>query len=330
MDDRANITVETGKLTQLGAIGLDAEAVLQTAGLPTTWLSRPTSRLTVPQYRAFLLAMEQLSPTPTLPLVIGRATVSGTFHPVSFAALCSSDLGVAARRVRDHTRLCVPKVLEIDETGDGLSLAWHWEPRVAGMPFSDAATPIVFMVELARVATRTHVVPTRVVLEHPVPDPAFVDFFGVTPEVGDRARVTFRAEDATRPFLTANPDMWSAFEPHLQRRMQLMEASRSVTERVRERLLECLPSGQATADTVARRMGRSRRTLARQLAAEGTSFRALVATVRHELALHYLRRTDISYGEIAFLLGYDETSSFFRAFRAWEGSTPEATRRASV
>jgi AraC-like DNA-binding protein len=169
-----------------------------------------------------------------------------------------------------------------------------------------------------------------VVLEHPVPDPAFVDFFGVTPEVGDRARVTFRAEDATRPFLTANPDMWSAFEPHLQRRMQLMEASRSVTERVRERLLECLPSGQATADTVARRMGRSRRTLARQLAAEGTSFRALVATVRHELALHYLRRTDISYGEIAFLLGYDETSSFFRAFRAWEGSTPEATRRASV
>lgn len=327
MSELANITVETGKLPFLNAVGVDARAVMRTAGLPVDWLQQPTSRLTATQYRAFLLAMEACAPTPTLPLIIGRNTVSATFHPVAFAALCSSNLRVAASRVRDHTRLCVPKRLDLTDEPGRFTLTWRWEPTIEDMPFSDGATPIVFFVELVRVATRSRVVPARVVLEHPPPDPAFEAFFGIRPEVGAHASLSFHAADAARPFLTENAQMWASFEPDLQHRLHQLEATAPLSERVRGCLMECLPSGEATADTIASRLGMSRRTLSRQLAAEGQSYRGLVRGVRRRLANHYLRNTTVSYGEIAFLLGYDETSSFFRAFRDWEGTTPEVVRR---
>lgn len=97
--------------------------------------------------------------------------------------------------------------------------------------------------------------------------------------------------------------------------------------RVREHLFECLPAGEASADTVAERMGLSRRTLQRRLADEGQVFKDIVQEVREELSRHYLHNTELSYGEIAFLVGYDDTSSFFRAFNRWTGTTPEGMRR---
>ena len=37
-----------------------------------------------------------------------------------------------------------------------------------------------------------------------------------------------------------------------------------------------------------------------------------------------------SSAEISFLLGYEDPNSFFRAFHAWTGQTPERARAATV
>ena len=73
----------------------------------------------------------------------------------------------------------------------------------------------------------------------------------------------------------------------------------------------------------------SGRTLQRRLADEGVSFRTIIQATREKLARHYLTSTQLSYGEVAFLLGFDEPSSFFRAFRDWTGNTPESVRLAA-
>lgn len=57
------------------------------------------------------------------------------------------------------------------------------------------------------------------------------------------------------------------------------------------------------------------------------SYRDLVKTTRLSLARHYLENSSLSYAEISFLVGFDEPSSFFRAFREWTGTTPEAARQ---
>jgi AraC-like DNA-binding protein len=120
--------------------------------------------------------------------------------------------------------------------------------------------------------------------------------------------------------------MWRIFAPDLRRRLADLDRAESTAERVRAALVELLPAGDGTATGVARRLALSNRTLQRRLAAERTSFQAVLLHTRHALARSYLNRPDVSVGEIALLLGYDEPSSFYRAFRRWSGVTPQEAR----
>ena len=78
---------------------------------------------------------------------------------------------------------------------------------------------------------------------------------------------------------------------------------------------------------VARRLHVTPRTLARKLAEEGTSYRAIVDDLRHRMAVDLIK-SGSSMDEIAYLLGYTDTSNFRRAFRRWTGMAPSQLRRA--
>ena len=66
-------------------------------------------------------------------------------------------------------------------------------------------------------------------------------------------------------------------------------------------------------------MGMSRRTLQRKLQDENTNFQKQLNHTRELLAINYLKNTDMSSNDIAFLLGYQELNSFLRAFNIWTG-----------
>jgi AraC-like DNA-binding protein len=68
------------------------------------------------------------------------------------------------------------------------------------------------------------------------------------------------------------------------------------------------------------------RTLHRHLTESDTNFRALVDECRYEIARQMLGDTDHDVGQIAYMLGYADTSAFARAFRRWSGSTPTGWR----
>jgi AraC-like DNA-binding protein len=69
-----------------------------------------------------------------------------------------------------------------------------------------------------------------------------------------------------------------------------------------------------------------RLTLQRQLDEQATSFKALVEEVRREHAPRYMQRAELRVHHIAALLGYNDASSFRRAFRRWTGLSPERYR----
>ena len=62
-------------------------------------------------------------------------------------------------------------------------------------------------------------------------------------------------------------------------------------------------------------MGMSARDLQRKLQYQGTSYHALLEQIREELAKKYIEGTNYSMTEIAFLLGFSESSVFSRAFK---------------
>ncbi len=101
----------------------------------------------------------------------------------------------------------------------------------------------------------------------------------------------------------------------------MMETDDSYSARVRSALMELLPSGTCAIDDVAKKLGYSKHSLQRKLQEENTNFQKQLNHTRKLLAKTYLTNTEMSAEDIAFLLGYQETGSFLRAFSLWTGQT---------
>ncbi|MFH7450885.1 helix-turn-helix domain-containing protein, partial [Pseudomonas syringae pv. tagetis] len=67
--------------------------------------------------------------------------------------------------------------------------------------------------------------------------------------------------------------------------------------------------------------------LRRKLAEEGTRFRAVLNDTRRDLAMTYIRDTELAFGELAYLLGFASAEAFQRAFKRGNGQTPGEFRR---
>jgi AraC-like DNA-binding protein len=95
---------------------------------------------------------------------------------------------------------------------------------------------------------------------------------------------------------------------------------------VENAIVPLLPHGRAEVGEIARRLGVSRRTLARRLALEDLSFSQLLEDLKLHLARRYLADGTLSISQIAWLLGYQEIGAFSRAFKRWTGKTPRDSR----
>jgi AraC-like DNA-binding protein len=100
-----------------------------------------------------------------------------------------------------------------------------------------------------------------------------------------------------------------------------------LVEMVERLIVERLTKGEAGLDAAATELGMSPRSLSHKLAELGTSFNAIVASLRKDLARRYLQESNLSLTEIAFLLGYTEISTFSHAFKRWTGKSPAVFRR---
>jgi AraC-like DNA-binding protein len=93
-------------------------------------------------------------------------------------------------------------------------------------------------------------------------------------------------------------------------------------------IVPSLPHKKIRSEEIATALGLSRRTLARRLASEGLSFSGILHELRYDLARRYLSEVGLSISTIAWLLGYDEVSSFTHAFKRWAGTAPKQARSA--
>jgi len=327
MKPAATVMLDRGLSVLLREVGIDGPSVLRRARLATDLLEHESTRLPVPDYFALIEAIEAEADDPALPLRMASAASPELFSPPVFAALCSSNLKAAVTRLATHKRLVAPMSIIWMESRQGLEVSWRWDDPALQPPRILTVFELVFLVQLARIGTRRPVVPLRVACPHAMKSsPDFAAYFGVEPVIDVGPKLVFSADDACRPFVTASESLWRSFQPELARLREDAEAGGSTIDRVRAAIRECLPSGEVSIDAAAQRLRVGRRTLQRRLSEDGVTFRHLVREVREVLAGHYVRATTLPYAEVSFLLGFDEPSSFFRAFREWTGTTPQAVR----
>lgn len=307
---------------------ISVQDVLRHARLPLDLLSQKTPTITADEYfRLWEGLAYVLKDEPAFPLRLAQTIMPEFFSPSIFACMCSANLNMALTRMAKYKPLVGPLHIQVEQSEYHTQVAFEGLPENCPVPASLIAFELVFWVQIARIATREHVVPKGIHITFDLPEQvAYETFFGVQIQQGPFNGLTFSSQDAERLFLTASESMWSIFEPELRKRLQNLSHDSPFRERVRSCLVEILASGQYSMDDVASRLAISSRTLQRRLQQEGTSFQKVLDDLREELARHYLSTSNYSNGQIAFLLGYEEPNSFFRAFRAWTGQTPEHIR----
>jgi AraC-like DNA-binding protein len=150
------------------------------------------------------------------------------------------------------------------------------------------------------------------------------------------ARVFGGAERFSQPFTTLSFSRSLLDRPQLHRHGELsavlrLQAEREISrisrgldeaERVRQYLLVQRPSRLPDVKTAARDMGISARSMRRMLARKGVSYRALVQSVRETLAARMLSDKNTTIQEVAYALGFSDSTAFHRAFKRWKGATP--------
>ena len=111
---------------------------------------------------------------------------------------------------------------------------------------------------------------------------------------------------------------------HMQAADQHLEILKQgdLIKEVRMHMASLLESGEITLDSVSALMSVSTRHLRHQLNVAGTSFQKILNDLRHRLALRLLSQTNEAISEIIYLTGFCEPSTFYRAFKRWEGTTP--------
>ncbi len=110
--------------------------------------------------------------------------------------------------------------------------------------------------------------------------------------------------------------------PQLDAELSARRSRQSLGDEVKTPLKRLLAGQRPTIQTVARQLNLSSRTLQRRLAENGVTFQQTLDEARRELAHHYLGQSSVELNETAYLLGYEDPNSFFRAFHDWEGTSP--------
>ena len=306
-------------------LGISSANVLRRARLPEDLLTQPNIRLGTADFYRFWDSLCVEANDPFFPLRLCQA-VRESFSPPLFAALCSPNFLVAIQRIAQYKKLVAAMRLLIQEDEESVILNLIW-PKADRPPMTFVVVELLFFVMLARIGTRETIKPLCVTTDEvPSDQTAYADFLGVPIQYGSSHQIIFRKTDALRPFLTTDDSLWAAFEPTLRTRLAELNASVSIQQRVRAVLLEALPSGLVAMEGVAGKLAMSKRTLQRQLEAEKTSYTQLLQQTREALAHHYLKKTPLPVAEIAFLLGFEEPNSFYRAFRQWTGQSPDKVR----
>jgi AraC-like DNA-binding protein len=322
MNTRFRVTTLLGrKLEELGVRPAD---VLRHAGLPSGLFDQEKILLSTEDLFALYRGLAEASRDPAIALKLGTEHRIERYDPIAIAAVSARSFRDALERLARFKQLCCPEELRVTERGDEVKLEFRYlladetePPLLVDIAFS-------WVVGIARRGTDGHIRPRRIELRRATGDRAMYEaHFGCPAAFGSRHNgLVFAREDLDRPFLTHNADLLGAVAPQLEAELKQALAARGLGTQVKAILKPLLAGRRPGIGDVAKELGLSARTLQRRLAEDGTSFQQLVQEARRELARHYLLHSALELNETAYLLGYEDSHSFFRAFQQWEGDSP--------
>ena len=304
-------------------------AVLHHAHLPLVAYEDESYLLTTAQFFAFWRSIGELCRDPAFGLKFGAQVDFAALPLTTLAAYHARDYRDALTREARFHQLCAPAEMRIRERKDECAIEIKWLYAVEEEPPLLVDLCLAVLVELGRRGAQFPIKPKQIDLkQRRGRGNAHEAYFNCPIEFrASRNAIVLHSQDLDRSFVTYNAELLEMVQTELEKKARGCRGlERSASEQVKWLLRQMLAGGRPDIADVARELGLSVRTLQRRIVEERTTFRDLLLAVRQELVREYLTRPGIQINEVAFLLGYEDTNSFYRAFRNWEGTTPSHWR----
>ena len=242
----------------------------------------------------------------------------------------SATLSDALRRLERYSTIGNEGVVLRIHEGDDFVVTFH---HVGIERLSDrhqVEAFVTLLVRLCRQLTNRRLLPRRVNLCHRRRGgcPELNRFLGCNVAFGaDRDELAFPRVVKATPVVNADAYLNELLSKYAEEVRSSNESTKESFRGVVERTIaQLLPHGKARTVEIARKLGMSTRTLMRRLASEGLTFGEILTELRVDLAKRYLKDRELAISRIAWLLGYQEVSTFTHAFKRWTGKTPREVR----
>ncbi len=322
MTDRFRIP---GNLAQrLKDLKVPLATMLRHAGLPPNFFEQEKIQVSTAELFALWRAVGEVSTDPAIGLKLGTEPRLERFAPTSIAAVCSRTFGDAVERMGRYKQLVCPEEINLRAEGKDTAVEFVFTEAAESEPDVLVDNCLSWILAIGRRGTEGRVAAVRVELKRPAKHRELLEkHYGCRVKFkAERNAIAFRTADLDLPFTTHNAELLALVGAQLDSELKAKKANSDVGSQVKHALKRSLAGRRPTLHDVASEVGMSTRSLQRKLAHARITFQQVVEETRRELAHHYLRQSAVELNETAYLLGYADANSFFRAFNSWEGVTP--------
>lgn len=316
-------------------LGLQARGVsdlLMETELSVDHFMREDTLLTPRQQLQILQNSLRLANDDAFGLRMGQRLTSPTHGAMGFLANSSPDLLTALRAFQAFlpTRMNLAR-LELVTRGDGLEVTCQFDMALNEemlRVLSEIFTVIFF--ECAEFIVGRPVAEAVICFAHKEPSYSdrYADHIPGSIEFG-AASIELRIpiEVCRVPNASANHENYMMALRQCETMLaQLHPDNRTCKYQIQKMMLSH-PPGVLSEEEAASAMFICKRTLARRLKAEGTSFRQIRDDILSQQAVGYLRDSSLPVEAMAELLNYHDSANFRRAFKRWFGVTPDQYRQ---
>ena len=296
------------------------ENILEKAGIPNI-LWKEEIQFSTEEYYLFLKEIDEVITDEQI-LAISNVDNLNMSIPSFFAALSSKNGLEGLKRLAKYKKLIGPVFLEIKEFEEIVQVQYFFEQREKELLRFAVLNEQLLLMNLLSKGIGKGISPVSVTSPFEYGELLTKEINAMINKAKQN-EVIFSMKDLKKPFLTANNIMVEYLEPQLKQKLAEMESETFETfaSRVQKKLFQLIPSGCFGLENVAEEFGISTRTVQRNLAVENIKFNQIVKSIQKIMAFNYLESKELSIKEIAYLVGYTETSSFYRAFKGWIGKT---------
>ena len=330
MQELVRASAWKGLANLIQRFGGHPEEIFKAAGLPQDPLLEPNANFPLQALVSTLeIAPKELN-QPDFGLQSGNCTteILGTINlAMQNAPTARIAVEIAARYIHIHNPGLSVTITPHKSPGEELVTTNILNDAFTASPqFSERIVASVYFQLKALGALELDILEIRFPGPRQSPLSTYTSLFGLEPQfLCDTYGVVTKTAQLDAPRKGNDESLFQVAQDHL--RAIGAPKEKSLAEKVELLIVGILPGNGCIMRDVASALGLHKRTLQRRLKEEGVSFKQLKDSAKRRRAIKLLSRRDVTLTEVAFMLGYSESSTFSRKAKDWFGVSPRDYRR---